>query len=168
MTESVVGRGAIEQLADGLRERNLDVGWGVETVVRSSAFVGDANIRTHVLSPVEYVVGAARALELFDPPVSTLVLAAWCGRLGQDLFYPPNVGGWPGGRAWLTTRSLIGRANFAASTRVPDRRLDDPVGFYLRLLLGIEPTRSWRGRLAHASGQNLVARILSSPEAQLG
>ena len=66
-------------------------------------------------SPVEFVVGAVRALECFDPPPSTLVLADWCGRLGQDLFYPPNVGGWPGGRTWITTRSIIGRANFAAA-----------------------------------------------------
>ena len=36
-------------------------------------------------------------------------------RLGQDLFNPPNVGGWPGGRSWLSARSLIGRANFAAA-----------------------------------------------------
>ena len=62
-----------------------------------------------------YVVGAVRALEMLDPAPSTPVLADWCGRLGQDLFYPPNVGGWPGGRSWITTRSAIGRANFAAA-----------------------------------------------------
>jgi hypothetical protein len=47
--------------------------------------------------------------------------AHWCGRLGQDLFYPPNVGGWPGGRAWITTRSSIGRANFAAALMSGER-----------------------------------------------
>ena len=46
---------------------------------------------------MEFVVGAVRAFELLDPPPSTLVLADWAARLGQDLFYPPNVGGWPGG-----------------------------------------------------------------------
>jgi uncharacterized protein (DUF1800 family) len=168
MGEGAADRAALGQLANDLRERNLDIGWGVETVLRSRAFFAEANVRTRVLSPVEYVVGAARALELFDPPTSTLVLAEWCARLGQDLFYPPNVGGWPGGRAWLTTRSLIGRANFAAGMRTPERRLDDPVGFYLRLFLGVEPTRSWRDRFPQAAGRNLVAQILSSPEAQLG
>ena len=104
----------LDALADGLRQRNLDIGWAVETVLRSQVFFADANLGDRVLSPVEYVIGAARALELFEPPCSTLMLAEWCSRLGQDLFYPPNVGGWPGGRSWLTTRGLIGRANYAA------------------------------------------------------
>ncbi|HMF15114.1 MAG TPA: DUF1800 domain-containing protein, partial [Gemmataceae bacterium] len=82
----------IEGLAKGLRERDLDIAWAVETVLRSQLFFADENIGNRVLGPVEYVVGSARALELFDPPSSTLVLAEWCGRLGQDLFYPPNVG----------------------------------------------------------------------------
>src|SRR5262249_48349805 len=72
-------------LADGLRERHLDVGWAVETVLRSRTFFAGDNLGDRVLSPVEYVIGAARALELFEPPSSTLVLAEWCGRLGQDL-----------------------------------------------------------------------------------
>jgi uncharacterized protein (DUF1800 family) len=168
MGEGAVDRAARQQLADGLRRHNLSIAWGVETILCSRAFFAEGNLRTRVLSPVEYVLGAARALELFDPPASTLALAEWCGRLGQDLFYPPNVGGWPGGRAWLTTRSLIGRANFAAGLPAPRRRVDDPPAFYLRLLLGIEPTPQWRERLARASGRNLVALILSTPEAQLG
>jgi hypothetical protein len=35
--------------------------------------------------------------------------------MGQDLFYPPNVGGWSGGRDWLSGRYVIARANFAAA-----------------------------------------------------
>ena len=107
--------GAIDALAEGLRAHDLDIGWGVATVLRSRRFFDAANLGRRIASPIEYVVGAVRALEMFDPAPSTPVLADWCGRLGQDLFYPPNVGGWPGGRAWITTRSAIGRANFAAA-----------------------------------------------------
>src|SRR5262249_29610640 len=115
MGEAATDKAAVKALADGLRERNLDVGWAVATVLRSRAFFAEANLGRRVLGPVEYVIGAARALELFEPPSGTLVLAEGMARLGQDLFYPPNVGGWPGGRAWLTTRALIGRANYAAA-----------------------------------------------------
>ncbi len=150
-----------------------------------------------MLGPAEYVVGAARALELFEPPSSTLVLAEWCGRLGQDLFYPPNVGGWPGGRSWLTTRALIGRANYAAAlvegVRVGrpgpmdaaglarrhghGKDFDDAVAFYTKLLLGVGPTPAWRDRLAAALGKDAAAKpeslrravalVLALPEAQL-
>jgi hypothetical protein len=115
MGEGTVGRPEIDALAEGLRAHRLDTGWGVETVLHSRAFFDASNLRSRVLGPVEFVVGTARSLELLDPPPSTLVLADWCARLGQDVFNPPNVGGWPGGRSWLSARSLIGRANFATA-----------------------------------------------------
>jgi Protein of unknown function (DUF1800) len=115
MGEGAVSKEDIDALADGLRARHLDIGWAVETVLRSRAFFAGSNIRARVLGPVEFVVGAVRSLELLDPPPSTLVLADWSGRLGQDLLSPPNVGGWLGGRSWLSARSLIGRSNFAAA-----------------------------------------------------
>jgi uncharacterized protein (DUF1800 family) len=182
----------IEGLAKGLRERDLDIAWAVETVLRSQLFFADENIGNRVLGPVEYVVGAARALELFDPPSSTLVLAEWCGRLGQDLFYPPNVGGWPGGRAWLTTRAVVGRANYAtalvegvlvgrprpmdARALAKDHGQDDAVVFYTRLLFGTEPTPEWRQRIASGvtadnegdRARKIVALMLGMPEAQIG
>jgi uncharacterized protein (DUF1800 family) len=165
----------------------------VETVLRSRTFFAEENLGNRVLSPVEYVIGAARALELFEPPSSTLVLAEWCSRLGQDLFYPPNVGGWPGGRSWLTTRAVLGRANYAAAL-VDGQRVGRPgpldalalaqrhgekdlVAFYTQLLLGTEPVSAWRARLAAGvdrsgtdeaeAARRTVALILAMPEAQL-
>ena len=200
LCELFIGEGAVDSamiqaLADGLRRHDLDVGWGVATVLRSRAFFDEGNLGRRVLGPVEFVVGAARALELFDPPPSTLLLAEWATRLGQDLFYPPNVGGWPGGRAWLTTRSAIGRANYAAALVAGGpigrpaldalglaRRhgqgtgLDEVLAFYTKLMLGIEPTPDWRARLVRALGprtdeaesaRRVVTLIMAAPEAQL-
>ena len=119
-----------------------------------------------IASPIDYILGAVRALEMLDPAPSTPVLADWCGRLGQDLFYPPNVGGWPGGRNWITTRSALGRANFAAALVGVDSvglgTSFDPIAlaarhgqgrnpsFFARLLLGADrprgPTRCVRDR----------------------
>jgi hypothetical protein len=188
----------LDALAAGLRERNHDVGWAVETVLRSRLFFADDHIGNLVLAPVEYVVGAARALELFEPPANTLILAEWITRLGQELFYPPNVGGWPGGRAWLTSRSLIARVNFAANIvagqqggraepldalGLPRRHgqgrdRESVIRFYSRLLLGREPAPAWRDRLMATLdsteqeeaeiARRIISRILAMPEAQLG
>jgi len=113
--ESGADSGAIAALAAGLRERDLDVGWAVETVLRSERFFAAASIGSRVAGPPEYVVGAVRALECFAQPPSTLLLAESAARMGQDLFYPPNVGGWPEGRAWLSSGAIVARASFAAA-----------------------------------------------------
>ena len=178
--EGAVDDRAIDALAEGLRAHDLDVGWGVATVLRSRLFFDAANLGRRVASPVDFVVGAVRALEMFDPPPSTLVLADWCGRLGQDLFYPPNVGGWPGGRTWITTRSALGRAELR---RGPGRRRVGRPGYVVRPdragrppWPGSEIRRSLRNccsvpmaprspRCAGPARQALV-RLLASPEAQ--
>jgi uncharacterized protein (DUF1800 family) len=178
--EGAVDDRALDALAEGLRAHDLDIGWGVATVLRSRRFFDAADLGRRVASPIEYALGAVRALEMFDPAPSTPVLADWCGRLGQDLFYPPNVGGWPGGRAWITTRSAIGRANFAAaliggesvglSTPFDPIALADRHGqrrnpsFFARLLLGTDRPEVPLDEPEPAR-QSLV-RLLSSPESQ--
>jgi uncharacterized protein (DUF1800 family) len=179
---------AVQALAAGLREHDLDISWAVGTVLRSRRFFAEANLRSRVLSPVEYVAGAVRALGLFDPAPSTLALADWSGRIGQDVFDPPNVGGWPPGRAWLHPRGLIARANFAtalvegpnAGRPVPydpaaaaraagfgDGR-EDVLTFHHRLLFGTDPTAAMRARVAGVEGVRVVGMLLASPEGQLG
>jgi uncharacterized protein (DUF1800 family) len=177
---------AVKRLGEELHRRKLDVGWAVATILRSELFFADANIRTRVVSPVEFVVGAVRALEMFDPPPSTLALADWAGRLGQDLLEPPNVGGWPGGRAWLDPRAMISRANFVHALlngpNVGRPGPFDPVTlagkhgvkaeetglFFARLLQGTEPSDTLRKRLAAAEGRKAVALLLAAPEGQVG
>jgi hypothetical protein len=198
MGEGAVDAAGIKALAAGLRQRDLDIGWAVETVLRSRAFFAEANLGSRILGPVEYVVGAARALELFDPSPNTLILAEFSGNLGMDLFHPPNVGGWPGGRSWLSTRSAIGRYNYAValldgeSVGLPGavdalglaRRhgrgdnLHNIVAFFAELLLGAVPSRVWRERLLAGLGRKAAAEpssarqiaslVLACPEAQLG
>ncbi len=197
MGEKAVSETAIAALAEGLRAHDLDIGWAVATVLRSRAFWDRANLRSRVLGPVEMVVGSLRAIELFEPPRSTLIVGEWIAKLGQDLFYPPNVGGWPGGRAWLSSRGLIGRTKYAAAL-VAGRRIGRPgafdaVGlarghgipagrepvlrFFADLVLGGEPEPGWLDRIASSLGaqsawgpdaaRRAVAIILASPEGQI-
>lgn len=115
MGEGVVDVATMDALALGLHENDLSIRWAVETILRSELFFSPQNIATRISSPIEYVTGTVRSLELFERPPSTLILAEWCELLGQRLFYPPNVAGWPGGRNWLNTRTIVGRSNFAAA-----------------------------------------------------
>jgi uncharacterized protein (DUF1800 family) len=186
--EQVAAPPIVHALAVLLREQDLDIGKAFETVLRSRLFFCDANIGNRVLAPAEYVAGAVRLLDLFDPAPSTLALADWCVRMGQDLFDPPNVGGWPAGRAWIHSRSLIARANFSAAlmggrdaglpaaydpAAAPQRNgfgnsPSEILTFYHRLLFGVDPGDDVRRQLGGADGSRIVAALLSSPRAQLG
>ncbi len=115
MGETKIEPSGLDELAAGLREHELRLAWGVETVLRSQRFFAAENLGNRIAAPPEYVVGAVRALECFAQNPSTLLLADWIARMGQDLFYPPNVGGWNEGRAWLNSGAIVSRANFAAA-----------------------------------------------------
>ncbi len=184
--EAALPQSAVPALAAGLREHDLDINWAVGTILRSTPFFADANLRCRILSPAEFIVGAARALQLFDPAPSTLAMADWSARMGQDLFDPPNVGGWPGGRNWASARGLIARANYAAAlVNGPNAGRMSPydptalpvkygfgtdhaavLAFHHQLLFGRDaPVRD---RDATVDIGKAVAMLLSSPEAQLG
>jgi uncharacterized protein (DUF1800 family) len=196
MGEGSVDDSAVKALADGLRSRNLDVGWAVGTVLGSQLFFSEANLGTRILWPAEYVVGTARTLEVFDPPPSTLIMAEFIAHLGQNLFNPPNVGGWPGGRDWMSTRKTIGRLNYAVALLEGDQfarpaldllalanrygraaDLDVAVDFYNELIIGTVPSPTWHKRLMTALGakallepqtlRRAVRLILASPDAHL-
>jgi uncharacterized protein (DUF1800 family) len=176
--EEVVNDAALDELADGLRQHELDIRWAVETILQSELFFSAANIGSRVCDPVSFLIGRLQALECWRQTPSTLVLAEWVGRMGQDLFYPPNVGGWSGGRAWLSTRTTIARTNCMASlvagtlntpTRPPDldalaekhcgkQNARDKTIFFSRLLYGRE--------LSAPESFTLV-ELLSRPEAHL-
>ena len=92
--------------------KDYDVAKLVETVLRSNLFFSPAAYRRRIKSPIEFAVGVARALEGLIP---TAPLGRDLTALGQDLCQPPTVYGWEGGRTWITTATLVGRSNLAAS-----------------------------------------------------
>ena len=49
-----------------------------------------------------------------EPPPYVVMMEA-AAAMGQDLFTPPNVKGWDGGRAWINTSTLIERTNLAVA-----------------------------------------------------
>jgi hypothetical protein len=46
-------------------------------------------------------------------PLPQKVVVSRLAAMGQRLFAPPNVKGWPGGRSWLNTATMLERDNFA-------------------------------------------------------
>lgn len=115
LAPSLISNEVVKSVADRLRRSELDIGDAVAMILRSELFFDDSNLGAKVCPPVPWMIGLIRSLSLDAPPPSTLLLAEWSAKMGQDLFLPPNVFGWPGGMSWITARTMVARRNFAAT-----------------------------------------------------
>ncbi len=101
-----------EGLGQLLRQEKWNLRPLLRTIFTSETFYSDKSIGTQIKSPVQLVVGTSRLLGL-DPPVGR-GLGEALAKMGQVPLEPPNVKGWPGGRAWINTSTLFVRYNTAA------------------------------------------------------
>ncbi|MBI1914277.1 MAG: DUF1800 domain-containing protein [Planctomycetes bacterium] len=103
----------IGPLAKELRKSKYAIRHVVSVILRSHHFYAKENRRQRVAGPVECSAGLLRVLEMPRADVRLLALAAACARQGQDLFHPPSVKGWDGGRTWLNSATVLERGNWA-------------------------------------------------------
>ena len=97
----------IEWLSNRFYQSSYDISALMEDIFTSDWFYSEKNIGAKIKSPVELIVGIRRVLpmQLQNEEVQLLVQRL----LGQILFYPPNVAGWPGGKSWIDSSSLMFR-----------------------------------------------------------
>jgi uncharacterized protein (DUF1800 family) len=112
----------LEPLCERFRKSDYDIAALVRTMLASRHFYSGHAFRQRIKSPVEFVLGGVQAVyrryredEADYRPLPQQVLVRWLTAMGQTLFAPPNVKGWPGGRAWLNTSTVLERDNFAAA-----------------------------------------------------
>jgi uncharacterized protein (DUF1800 family) len=101
----------LEPLANDLREQQWQISHVVERILSSQLFFSSHAVGRKVRSPVDFAVGLLRSL---DGTTNTHQLAADLEQNGQGLFFPPNVKGWEGGRTWIKSSSIVGRANLTS------------------------------------------------------
>src|SRR6186713_281757 len=92
-------------LADRFYNSTYDIGKLMEDIFTSDWFYEEKNIGSKIKSPIELMAGMQRMLpmKLENEEAMTFLQRA----LGQMLFYPPNVAGWPGGKTWIDSSSLM-------------------------------------------------------------
>ena len=95
--------------------------------------------------------------------------------MGQLLFYPPNVAGWPGGTSWINGSTLLARINFAnaaaqrMTVALPAQSLDQ----LLHTLVDANVSQSTKDALQayakeHPGDQaGLLFMVMATPEFQL-
>jgi uncharacterized protein (DUF1800 family) len=105
-------REIVSELAAKLRGSGYELRPVLKSMFKSEAFYSTRAGRTQIKSPVQWLIGSLKVLDspLPDPGLCTYMAAS----LGQTLFEPPNVKGWEGGSAWITTANLLHRYNLAS------------------------------------------------------
>ena len=114
-----------------LKKSNYEIAPFLTTIFLSKDFYSDESISNQVKSPVEFVISTYKKMVLKEVP-GIVDFNEATDAMGQKLFFPPNVAGWPEGKSWITPGLLMVRSNFIYDTlfppinfiahdRVPDR-----------------------------------------------
>lgn len=127
-----------------------------------------------IVNPVEWLIGGVRALKVPVTEGKTITsMVAVLRGLGQIPFYPPSVGGWPAGQAWLSTAAADARMQTATqlartgdltvvrAASISDRV--DAVGYLLGVGAWSPPTADVLRKTVN-DPVSLVAVALNSPE----
>ena len=102
----------LKPLVDTYVQSGHNMGEVMRTLLLSPQFSAARAYRSRIKSPVEFTVGAYRAMNINGdgtglPTITTL--------MGQTLFNPPNVAGWPGDKVsalWLNSGTWMTRLNY--------------------------------------------------------
>jgi uncharacterized protein (DUF1800 family) len=103
----------VQALATRFQSTGLNLRDLMRTIFLSQEFYAPDVIKSQIKSPVQWLIQTTHQLEaaLPPPPMALSMISA----LGQMLLQPPNVKGWDGGMAWISTTTLLSRFNYAAA-----------------------------------------------------
>ncbi|MDB5786100.1 MAG: hypothetical protein JWQ50_6015 [Caballeronia mineralivorans] len=102
----------IAPVAERFRASHYDIKTALRGLFLSEAFWDERNRGVLVKSPVEFVLGAVREFDIGYADQDATPLAVQVRNFGENLFYPPNVKGWPGGENWINSSTLLARKQF--------------------------------------------------------
>ena len=101
----VVDEKRVKELADFYYINQYDTDKLLRKIALSDWFYAPQNRGNKIKSPVDFLVSLNRQFSIEYESNSTLIVIQ--RGLGQLLFYPPNVAGWPGGKSWINSSTLI-------------------------------------------------------------
>lgn len=102
-----VDRTVVQKLSASFYTNGYDITRLLKEIFLSDWFYEEKNIGVKIKSPVELLAGIQRILPIEFENKNFLLLLQRL--LGQLLLYPPNVAGWPGGKSWIDSSTLMVR-----------------------------------------------------------
>ncbi|WP_346984663.1 DUF1800 domain-containing protein [Chryseobacterium sp. POE27] len=100
-----INEAIIDQLSDNFYQSGYDIKKLMKDIFSSSWFYDKKNIGNRIKSPIELMAGIMRTLPMNIQNPENLIV--YQKLLGQMLLYPPNVAGWPNGKSWIDSSTLM-------------------------------------------------------------
>jgi len=113
VSTSEINKDIILELADSFYRSDYNIRELLFRIIDAPWFYDNKYRSQRIKSPVELLAGIqVHTNAQIDDRWGTAYIQR---ALGQILFYPPNVGGWPSDREWIDSSSLINRINLPAA-----------------------------------------------------
>jgi uncharacterized protein (DUF1800 family) len=154
----------VARLAASYRRSGYDTRELVREMLLSPEFTAPETYRVLVKSPTEYMISVAKALN--SQTLSRTILAN-AGALGQTLFDPPSVGGWGDNAYWISSNTMLQRANFISAALGQTRTLPAFAGAEAKLLDGVIGPRTATELANTKDERGRWYALLASPEFNL-
>ena len=174
----------VTRIAQRFRDSGYDLKLAMHELLLTSAFWDEGNRAHLVKSPVEMVIGTLKQFNVSttDPLPFTFAVA----QLGQNLFNPPNVKGWPGADAWINSTTLLARksvlervfrtvetGNPGVASAMTDPASDNMMAAATNKIAGMKELGKIKGQAAlgregRIRFANAAATISFDPDAWLG
>jgi len=133
-------------VARALRLTNYDLKPALRAIFLNPGFYSDKVKFSLIRSPAELIASTVRQLDFQPGQQAQRLLTESLTRMGQELFQPPNVRGWPGGEHWITSATLYTRYNICS-------------------ILASGPPGGRREALNGASPEKLFSKLPNNPSA---
>ena len=124
-----VNEDRVKQLAEFYYQNQYNTGALIKKIMTSTWFYDQENMGCNIKSPIDYLAGLSRQFSINYTNYSVLFQLQRV--LGQQLFFPPNVAGWPGGKSFIDSTTLVLRMKLPSlilnngQLEIPDK-IDDP------------------------------------------
>ncbi len=160
----------VQRLANVYTQNRRQIRPVVEAILTSPEFYSPKAYRSYLKSPLFFLLGSLRQLQIQPSPERLLPSLR---AMGQIPYNAPTVKGWP--ENWLTAPALLTRLSLAQQLTRP---YSDDLGFdfqphnytvqdITRLLLDGNPDRGVTGALTGLNIREVTALLLASPTYQL-
>src|SRR5438034_6949440 len=102
----------VARLPDRFRRPRYDTKTLMRDIFTSPEFVAPEMFRALIKSPTDFMVSAAKALGATN---LSGTIRQYGSTLGQNMFDPPSVAGWGEGASWISSNTMLQRANFVTA-----------------------------------------------------